>query len=134
MANSSARNFAYSAGQSDVSGDDGRMQDLLASWARVEAKAMELANYSDLEMSGGDLAASAQVRLVQLSHELEREQHDILKDFATTPASGTAGLLAKLRIWKSMTCPSREDENYLQPADLLVLSVLNDLTRLENLS
>lgn len=134
MSNQSVQNMVYQTGPAELPENDGPFQNLQARWSRVEAKAMELANYADAGMSERESDSPEQATLAQLSHKIDQEQHEILKALAETPATALSDLVAKLNVWKSMTCPTREDEDYLQPADMLVLSVLNDLAKLQHLN
>ena len=103
---------------------------LLDEWDSVEKQ------FSDHLMNNdANLIAQQSGNLAILTDEeklaaLEAEQQQLLNNIVASEATTLPEVLRKLEIWQATTCPSPEDEAFLQPVDQLVLSVISDLNKL----
>lgn len=110
----------------------GGLGGLLDEWGNLEAHASRLTAYVETEGGMRSAAPDLQAKLDQLMCDVEARQRDLLREIADQKAGNQGDMLAKLKVWKSVVCPTPDDEAYLEPASRLVLSLLDDLS--ENLS
>lgn len=108
--------------------DERVIDDLVARWRIVEARAAEVeANMLNTE-AGQNRSSLSVAALLGLSTEVEQEQLDLLQAIASEKSLDISDIAKKLTVWKSIVCPTASDEMALQPVDALILSVLRDLS------
>ncbi len=108
----------------------GRASTLAQRWDQLES-----AGYAIAESETGAPSLPNQVHVLQdqvatISAALVREQFDVLARLASCRALDLHDVIAKLGVWMSLVCPEPADQQHLQPADRLVISVYDDLRRL----
>lgn len=62
--------------------------------------------------------------------EAAQQQRDIFDTMAKLNAVEFTDVLAKLELWKAVTCPTSETEEQLSPTEAVMLSAYYDLSRL----
>jgi len=94
----------------------------LTEWNDVDAQVNEHALHSPC--TGSTASALSELK------RLEARQSESLQNIVGSEADNLTAVIRKLQIWKSAICPGTEDEAFLQPADTLVISALEDLISL----
>lgn len=103
---------------------------LLERWKEIDSAGSDLVRCDDESSGSRPVDGVLSDEFSDLSGDLAREQLAVLKDLASQPAGCMSDVLAKLRIWAELTCPTPSDVPFLTPADSLVLSIYNDLERI----
>ena len=64
---------------------------------------------------------------IQDSSEIANEQLEIVKGLSNRSSTSLADTVSKLKVWRDLIAPEGQEQDWLQPSDQLVLSILADL-------
>lgn len=103
--------------------------DLCERWNALEARLTRLlGDETHAHNSDNKAIAGEKLREVHLS-EIQTEQSHLLKTLSEAQATSASDVFVKLAVWKSIACPDDESGDFLSPAEQLVLSAYQDMTR-----
>ncbi len=109
---------------------DEQMPALVQRWAQLDCAGLALSqNEGDGTILPNGVHA-LQDQIATLSASLAREQVHVLSCLSSYQSKGIEDVLSKLGIWMSIVCPTEADRQWLQPADQLIASAVDDLQRL----
>lgn len=101
----------------------GELRQLMSEWHDTQSDIEALMN-RDI----GDLPAANDREVDKQLEAIGLEQISLVKRIASETADSKEAIIAKLLVWADLVGPTPQNDDWIQPSDKIVYSVLEDLS------